>query len=484
MAETAESMGIKIGRRTFLGALFLLLAIMVLAGILTQVIPQGAYEYRDIDGRSEVVPGSYRVIEGEKALPIWRWFTAPLEIFVQPKAVVAVTIMLFIMFLVGSFGVLEKSGIIAFLISGVIKRFGRKKYRLLAFMVLVCMILGSVLGMLEETITLVPITVALSLMLGWDSLVGVGMSILAVNLGFSTATFNPFTVGLAQTLAELPVFSGLLFRFAVFAITYALAVFFLIGYAKKIEAHPESSLMYDRDTALRGHYRETFGVREEGGPGKKKGLVFFAGILALVFCYVIAGFFISSLSTYVMPVMALLFTLGALAAGRITGLRGIGKIFFKGLISVLPSVLLILLAMSVTHIMEQGRIIDTILYNIYIRIETLGPYAGIIALYLLVLLLEFFIAGASAKAFLLIPVIIPLCDLIGITRQSAVEAFVLGDGFTNMLYPTNVLLILTLGIANIPYNRWFRWIWKPLLLLLLISGIALLAAVSMGYGPY
>jgi uncharacterized ion transporter superfamily protein YfcC len=243
--------------------------------------------------------------------------------------------------------------------------------------------------------------------------------------------------------------------------------------------------MYGRDQEIRRHYQDALGREREYPPEMKRGLTVFAAALGLVFCYIFAGFFIPALSDYVMPVMALFFTAGALLASRIALFKGrTAKTFFKGIGTVAPSVLMILLAMSVTHIMEKGRIIDTILHYAYSSMERLGPSAVVLALYLLVLVLEFVIAGASAKAFLLIPIIVPLCDMTGITRQTAVEAFALGDGFTNMFYPTNVLLLITLGIANIPYSRWFRWIWKPLLALLALSALALLVAVSLGYGPY
>jgi uncharacterized ion transporter superfamily protein YfcC len=386
---------------------------------------------------------------------------------------------------VGSFSVLEQSGLLAYLIYTVIRKFGDKKYRLLALMVFICMVLGSFLGMLEETVTLVPITVALALMLGWDSLVGVVMSVLSVGFGFAAGTLNPFTVGVAQNLAELPLFSGFLFRLVFFAATYGVLVFFLLRYAKKIDAHPEKSPMWSRDTEIRRHYQDTLKTDREYGPEKKRGLLIFTGALALVFCYIAVGFFVPILSDYVMPVMALLFTAGALTAGRVAGLKGkIAKTFVKGGSTAVPGAILILLAMSVTHIMEKGNIIDTILYYFYGGIETLSPLAGALALYAVVLFLEFFIAGASAKAFLLIPIIIPLCDMIGITRQTAVQSFILGDGFTNMLYPTNVLLLITLGIANIPYSAWFRWIWKLLLALFIVSAAAILIAVSLGYGPF
>jgi uncharacterized ion transporter superfamily protein YfcC len=240
-------------------------------------------------------------------------------------------------------------------------------------------------------------------------------------------------------------------------------VCFLLRYAKKIEAHPEKSLMYDRDREVRHHYAESLKGDEDYGPEKKRALLVFVIAIGLVFCYIAAAFFLPGLSDYVMPVMGVFFTGGALIAGRVAGLKGIGRTFLKGMGSVAPSVLLILLAMSVTHIMEKGNIIDTILYYFYSGIENFGPSAGALAIFAVVLFLEFFIAGAAAKAFLLIPIIIPLCDMIGITRQTAVQAFALGDGFTNVFYPTNVLLIIVLGIANIPYNRWFRWIWKLLL---------------------
>ncbi|GHU71078.1 C4-dicarboxylate ABC transporter [Spirochaetia bacterium] len=480
-----ESYGMKIGRRTFLGALFLLVGIMILAGVLTRVIPQGVYRYQNVDGRSVIVPGTYEVRAGAAPLPVWRWATAPVEVLGSSKAVIAITIILFIMILVGSFSVLEQSGLLSYIIYTVIRKFGDKKYRLLAIMVFICMVMGSFLGIMEEIVTLAPITVALALMLGWDSLVGVSMSVLAVSFGFAAGTLNPFTVGVAQNLAELPLFSGFLFRLVFFAATYGILIFFLLRYAKKIDAHPEKSPMFSRDAEIRQHYQDSLNEHREYGAEKKQALMIFTAALVLVFGYIAAGFFVPVLSDYIMPVMALFFMTGALIAGRVAGLKGkIAKTFFKGVGSAIPSAILILLAMSVTHIMEKGNIIDTILFYFYTGIENLSPLAGALAIYAVVLFLEFFIAGASAKAFLLIPIIIPLCDMIGITRQTAVQSFILGDGFTNMFYPTNVLLLITLGIANIPYSTWFRWIWKMLLALFAVSAVAILAAVSIGYGPF
>ncbi|MFV0411860.1 MAG: YfcC family protein [Oscillospiraceae bacterium] len=483
--QTAQdNYGLKIGKKTFISTLLLLFGIMLLAGVLTQIIPQGNYSYLSVEGRQVIQPGTYQVLQNAQRLPVWRWFTAPIEVLFTEKAVTAVMIMLFILLIGGSFSILEKSGILSYIMQSVIKKFGGQKYRLLAVVVFICMLLGSTMGLFEETITLVPITVALSLMLGWDSLVGIGMSILAVGFGFAAGTLNPFTVGVTQKLADLPAFSGVLFRMVFFVVIYGLMLAFLLLYAKKIEKNPEKSMVYRQDEALRLHYRNVL-ENTEGDTGKKrKATLLFARALFLVFVYIVAAFFVQALSDYSMPVMALLFTLGAFVAGRVAGLAKTAATFFKGLASIAPSVLLILLAMAVTHIMSAGNIIDTILYFFYNRIQHLTPYGGAIVLFLLVLVLEFFISGSAAKAFLLVPIITPLSEMIGITRQTAVQAFILGDGFTNMLYPTSVVLLITLGIANVSYKTWFKWTWKLQVVLLALSAASLLVAVAIGYGPY
>ncbi|MDL2214026.1 hypothetical protein LJB76_00535 [Clostridia bacterium OttesenSCG-928-O13] len=485
METKKESAGLNISVKTFVSTVLLLLGIMILAGVLTQVVPQGNFEYRVEDGRSVVVPGTYTEHPDATPLPIWRWFTAPFEVLATSKAVTAGMIMLFILLIGGSFLVLEQSGILSAMIFSVIDRFAGKKYRLLAVITFVCMLVGSTMGLFEETVTLVPITVALAMMLGWDSLTGIGMSILAVGFGFSAGTLNPFTLGVAQNLADVPVFSGLLLRIVFFLVTYGLLTAFLLLYAKKIEKDPTKSLMYEADAAARARYQSEFAAGGGADPQKKKALTIFVAALGVVLVYVVLGFFVSGLSDYAMPVMALCFTVGALAAGRAAGLKkGLARVFFKGMGSIAPSVLLILLAMSVTHIMEVGGIIDTILQFCYLRMEHLSPYAGALAVFALVLVMNFFVGGAAAKAFLLIPIIIPLADMIGITRQTAIQAFALGDGFTNMLYPTNVVLLISLGLMGVPYGKWLRWTWKLQLALVAASVLCLLAAVAIGYGPY
>lgn len=486
MSKEKESIGgLNISAKTFISTIALLLGILIFVGILSHVIPQGSFEYVIEDGRSVVVPGTYEEITNADPLPVWRWFTAPIEVLFTDRALTAIMIMIFILFIGGSFMVLEKSGILSYMILSIINRYENKKYQLMAIITLICMLLGSTMGIFEETITLVPITIALAMMLKWDSLVGIGMSVLAVGFGFSAGTLNPFSLGVAQTLADVPMFSGLLFRVVVFFVVYGLLISFLIRYAKKIEKDPEKSLTYENDKLKREYYLSQLDESFSKDKKKSKALIVFVSALGLVFLYIFIGFFVDGLSDYAMPVMAIGFAGGALLAGFVSGFRkGLFKTFGKGIASIAPSIILILLAMGITHIMEEGQIIDTILQFFFNRMVGLGPYVGAIMIFVLVLLMNFFVGSATAKAFLLIPIIIPLADMINITRQTAIEAFTLGDGFTNMLYPTNVVLLITLGVAGISYGKWLKWTYKLQICLIIISVLALLVAVKIGYGPY
>jgi uncharacterized ion transporter superfamily protein YfcC len=477
--------GLKISKKMFISTAAMLLAVMIVAGILTLVVPQGQFNRTTVDGRVTVVPGTYHEIQGQR-LPVWRWVTAPFEVFGGSDASVAILIILFIMLIGGTFLILEKSGVLKYLLNRLIDKYGAKKYLLLASMVLVCMLLGSTVGLFEETITLVPITVVLALSLGWDSLVGIGMSILSVGFGFAAGTLNPFTIGITQKLAELPAFSGLLFRVLIFAVVYGVLVFFLLRYAHRIDKNPSLSPVYDVDQSMRNRFSGGEAISEESKPGVRKATMFFGLCLLLVFVYIFAGFFLSSLSDYSMPVMALLFAVGGIGAGLYAGGRAgsVFKDFGKGMLSLLPGAVLILLAMSAKQIMLSGGIMDTLLQWAYNAIGKAGPYGAVLLLYAFVLLLELFISGSAAKAFLIMPLAVPLADLIGLTRQTTVQAFSLADGFANMIYPTNAVLLITLGLIGIPYLKWLKWTWKLQLLLVVMSALFLLAAVALHYGPF
>lgn len=479
-----SSGNLKIGTKSFLSTVAILIALMIFAGFLTQILPQGSYErVLNDNGYEIVVEGSYTLAENAEKLPVWRWFTAPFELFGDSQSLTAIVIIVFIILVGGTFSILEKADVFRYLIASTIKKFGNKKYLLLCIVSLLCMLLGSTMGLLEETVPLVPILVLLALALGWDTLTGLGMSIMAVGFGFAAGTFNPFTVVIAQKLAEVPLFSGLWMRALAFVIIYAMLCVFLVRYAKKIEKKPESSLVFAADEKRRQNLQADDNSALLKNKNVAKAAKTFGLSMLVVLAYVVTALAIPVLSDYTMVVMAVVITLGGIIAGKVSGYKekGMAKDFLSGMLSMAPGAVLIILSMSVRFIIEQGGIMDTILHWAYTMMKDLSPMTAILIVYLIVLIIQFFISGAASKAFLIMPLIVPLADMIGLTRQSIVLAFCFGDGFTNVFFPTNALLLIVLGLVSVPYSKWFRWTWKLQTVILAVTGLLLLLAVKIGY---
>ena len=473
---------LKISARSFVCSVIILLLLIIGAGVLTLLIPAGEFERVIIDGKESIVPDTFQ-FTADNSYPIWRWFTAPFETLWSEDAVTVISIILFIFIIGGTFSVLDKSGMLKYIMSVLVSRFERSKYKLMAVLVLFFMLFGSVFGIFEELVALVPIVILLSYALGWDSLTGLGMSALAAGFGFSAATFNPFTLGVAQELAGLPAFSGILFRIVVFAICYFALYVFLYRYAKKIEKCPQMSSVYHEDLKRKQEYGNISATVEL--PNRQylgKTVKIFTASLIFVIVYIIVGFFVPALSSVSMPVMALSFLIGGLTAAHVSRYDGhIFKDFLSGIGGIAPSALLIMMAMSIKLIITEGGIMDTILYYVSEAVSDMGTYGAVVMIYLLVLALNFFVSSGSAKAFLLIPIIAPLAELVGLTKQVAVLAFCFGDGFTNLLYPTNALLMITLGLTVVSYPKWFKWTVSIQLIMSALNILLLLFAVFIGF---
>lgn len=483
-----SSPALKIGKRTFITAVAILALLMLAAGILTQVVPAGSYERIAADGRETIDPGSFQYA-AKAGYPAWRWLTAPAEVLAGPDGPMVLVIIFFILFIAAGFALLEKSGVMAAMISKIVKRFEKRKYLLLSVIVLFFMLMGAVLGTFEENIALVPIIIALAYYLGWDSLVGLGMSILASCFGFAAAISNPFSIAITQRISDLPLYSGTGFRVIVFLFFYLLVDLFLVRYARKIEKDPHLSLVYAEDAALRARYSSDGFEDEAGGTVRRRtdrAIGCFLAFIVLIFAAIIASSMAEGLSDLVMPVIGLLFLAGSVTASAVAGMKvKTGwNVILKGVSGMAPGIVLILMAMSVKFIISNGGIMDTILYRAASVISGTSPYAAAFMIYILVLALELFIGSSSAKAFLIMPIIAPLSDLIGVTRQTTVLAFCFGDGFSNVLYPTNPVLLICLGLTVVSYPRWFKWTIKIQLVTFAVSCVFLAAAVALKLGPF
>lgn len=476
-----KDLGLQLNPKTMAMICIVLVAIWVLAGTLTQILPRGCYDTIVKDGHEAIVDGTYHTVS--EKMPIWKILLSPILAFGSSDAVTGIGIIAIIVLVGGAFLILDKCGTLKYIMASLIKKFSDKKYALLAVVVFACMLLASTAGILEESVTLVPIAVAISLAMGWDSLVGLGMSLIAVAFGFTAATFNPFNVVTVQKLSDLPVFSGLWLRLIIFVFVYLILFFFLYFYAKKIEKDPTKSLAFESDKAL----REKFSISDIDAvindADVKKGAKAFLTCIAIDMGFIVLDFVLDAGGMVSLPAMAVLFTTGGLLAGYKTGLRGkkLAKSFFAGAKTIAPAIPLIVFIIAITYILREGMIMHTLLHSIYGLIQGVSPYGAILLLFAVIALLEFFIGSGTAKAFLIMPLVAPLSDLVGVTRQSVVATFCMADGFTNLLYPTSGIMIIAIGLVNVSYGKWLKFSWKLFVGEFAFAVAAMLFMVAINY---
>lgn len=292
----------------------------------------------------------------------------------------------------------------------------------------------------------------------------------SIAFGYTAATFNPFNVGILQTMADLPLFSGLAYRLLFFVCVYVSLVLFLIVYAKKIEKNPEKSLCYESDKELRVRFGAEVDDEALNNPALKKVDAISDSVKELINNLPLVG-------------MAILFTVGGIAAGYIAGIRGkaLGGGFLEGVKTIAPCLPMIWAILSITYVLQEGNIIHTILYHVYNLTSSMSKTGALFAIFLFVVALEFIVGSGTAKAFLIMPIVLPLADLLGLTRQSIVLAFTMGDGFCNILYPTSGIMVIAIGMVGISYGKYLRWSWKLFVMEFGIAALAMLGAVAIGY---
>ena len=399
MSTKKKKITLEASEKSFITAIAVIFLMMVLTYGLTFIIPGGG-------------------------IPLWKWILSPVLVLFGEDNGSLIAIIALLVVLGGLFNTLDKFGILRLLLDKITSRFGKQRRVLLAVIPLFFMALGSAAGSFEECVPLVPVVVALAVRLGWDAMTGLGMSVLAVGCGFAAGVCNPFTIGVAQELAGLPMFSGMWLRAISFVFIYLALLCFLFRYAKKVEK-PMTPEMFEN-------------------AGSKKGM-------------------------------------NNIAYSSGSRLWKIALTFKDGVVSVLPGVLLILMANSIRFTMMEGNILDPILQGAIDLADGLPRWSVILFIYGMVLGLNFFIPSGSAKAFLLMPLIVPLAQAFDISAQLCVMAFAFGDGFSNVFYPTNPVLLISLGLANTSYGDWAKWSGKFQLLNIFLTSALLLFGLAIGY---
>lgn len=450
-------------------------ALIVFAAVLTWVVPAGEFvrETIDVNGSSREVVVNNSFHYTERAPQTWQVFSALFNGFVDKADII-----IFILMVGGAFWILNNShaidvGVMAFL--RWVKRLSRYKIIkklgveniIITLVMLLFSLFGAVFGMSEETIAFVVVFIPLAIQMGYDSIVGVCMCYVAAHVGFAGAMLNPFTIGIAQGIADLPLFSGLEYRFFCWVVLTIVGIAFVLWYARRVKARPESSPVYKLDD----YWRSRMESSEESRLTVRQILIlvlFFVTIVALVVGVLKFGWYIEEIS-------ALFLAMGILA-GIIDrqGADDIAKLFLAGCKDILSAALVVGLASGIIFILKDGCVIDTILYGLTRSLAQVGDVVSLGAMYVFQTLLNVVMPSGSAKAALTMPIMAQFADLIDVSRQTTVLAFQFGDGFTNMLTPTSGVLIGVLGMARIPYGTWLKWVWKFIVALIVLGFILML----------
>lgn len=505
--------------------------IILFCAALTWFVPGGQYV-------ENISPYGTRTVTYERVQSVpqtWQVLAAFYEGFVDKADIIV-----FILIIGGAFWIVNDShafdrGTAAFLRRArrmennrLLRKIGVDNFLLVSVMLLFS-IFGAVFGMSEETIAFCLVLVPMAISMGYDSITGVCMVFVAAGLGFAGAILNPFTIGIAQGLAGIPLFSGIEYRIFCWFVINLVGFAWILRYAARVKKHPESSPVYHEDAYWR-HLHSTQPEETAAYTPRAAWVSFWVlfGVLLIFSCYYPSTALKIGNTTFrglpLIPVLTGLFALTSLAALRksvhlyilnllfftifylIAGVMGYGwyiqeiatlffalglasgiangrtpnelvKLFLEGCKDILSAALVVGLAGGIIVILQQGKIIDTLLYELAKGMDGLGQVATVGMMYVIQTLINLVIPSGSAKAALTMPIMAPFSELIGLSKQATVMAFQFGDGFTNLLTPTSGVLIAVLGVSRIPYDKWFGWAWKFILLLVILGFFLLIPTV-------
>ncbi|WP_210140148.1 TIGR00366 family protein [Staphylococcus sp. GDY8P45P] len=446
----------------------LLLFIIVVASLLTYLIPAGEYAREKKDGQTLVISGSYQEVSqhGVSFFDIFRAI---------PEGLQSGAEIVFYIFLVGgAFGIVHKTGAFENGVNKAMNTLGSYKVLMIPLTMTIFSILGFSIGLAEETIIFVPIGIIIARTLGYDALTGAAMVILGAASGFIGGMLNPFTVGVAQSVAELPLFSGWGLRSIIYIFILLVAITTVMIYARKVKQDMSKSIVYELEK-VEGQSTEAMDTPRFTKRQKVGLLLIVAAIVLNVFGIFNYGWSFNEMSAN--------FLLAGLLAGVIGGLgvNGTFEAMIEGMKDILFGAMIVGFAKGIIVILENGQVIDTIVHGMTTLLTDVPSSAVIIAMFILQFFLNFFIPSGSGQALTTMPLMVPISDLLHINRQITVLAFQYGDSISNVLFPTSAILMGALAVGKISYTQWLKFAWKLILVWVIICCIGMSIALIIGY---
>lgn len=443
-----EEKGLNISAGSFVVAIVILVGLMILTYILTLVIPGGS-------------------------IPLWKWALSPVLVLGSAQGGTLIAVMIFLLVIGGTFNALDRTGTMDYMLRKIVHAAGDKKYVLLAVVTLFFLSMGAFIGSFEECIPLVPLAVMLAVTMGWDELVGLGMSLGAVACGFATGVLNPFTTGVAQALMGLPAFSGISLRLLTFVVIFGCMMLFLVPYARKCEKKNAPAEKSDGPTSV-------LFIKKDNMEASMRFFIITIGVCFLIIAFSV---FIPGLSDYLMVLVAVFFLIagvGCCICSKIKA-RKAWSYFGYGMLTIMPSLILIMMAGSIQYTMNESGIFEPISDFAKFFIMSMPKHVGILLIFLFAMLMNFFVSSGSAEAVLLMPIFASIADSCGMSRQLMVLAFNYGDGFSNLIYFTNPCLLIALSLVGVSYVRWIKWSMKLQIMIAVCCCAILLLGSVIGY---
>jgi len=475
---------------------FVLLTGVILAcSLLTYIVPSGSFERerKVVEGRERtlVVPGTYQPLQkhislrsislGEKVAD--RATPVGLQGFLTaiPRGLEAAADIIFFIFMIGGvFGILQRTGVINAAIGQLLHRLGDRGPLLTVVLMMVLAVGGSTLGMGEEFIPLVPVFLLVARRLGYDRVYGMAIVLLAADTGFAASTTNPFTVSVAQGIAEVKLHSGIPFRVVFLACALTVSVVHLLRYGARIKQNPEASLLADEDDDPMEYEPE---MSEKHAASTLPYHHFHTAILiscTAIFAFIL--FAVQKLDWWMADMAGGFFLMGIVAtwSARLP-IDVAARAFVKGMEEMVVAALVVGFARGISVVLTDGQVIDTIVHAAASVLQTVPRHIAALGMLGYESCLNLLIPSGSGQAAVSMPLMAPLADILGITRQTAVFAFTCGDGFSNMIIPTSGILMAMLSLARIPYGRWLKFMMPLFWQLILLSALFLIIAVFINY---
>lgn len=448
----------------------LLFFMIVAAALLSYLIPSGSYIRTEINGKMVVDPASFAFTEGQKITPF--------DIFVAiPSGMTnGVSLVIAALIIGGGLECIQASGALNVGISRVIKKVGLTRGNLiLVFLFYIFALMGGFLGFIEGSIPFIPIAISIAIGLGYDSIVGVSIAIVGAISGFACGPTNPYTVGVCQTIAGLGMYSGIGLRIAVFIVIPALCLLYILQYAGKIRKDPSKSLVSDVDVSDLAFDVNTF--ESQAFTGKHAFIIFslLAGIVSYVYGAINLGWNFNHLSA----VFIIIGIIACILSGF--GINGTVDTFIKGAASMTSAAFIMGIAYGISWIFTKASVLDTIVYFLSTPLSGLSPIISIIGILIVIMLINLLIPSGSGKALIVMPIVLPIAQIVGIESQVAILAYQFGDAVTNLCTPLLGVLLLALGFGRVPFSKWERFILPLVGGLFAASCIVLIIAMSSGY---